>query len=364
MPRYNMNKKELQEIECQEDYYMPTQFSSNRYRDHDVQHCKYMKSNCNTEGMKICNQGSTTTDRSCYCDYKELYVPELPLDPGEHCFSMKDNLCSLRKDCDRTYQELNMMYQCVNVCKTGYFRPENEIICRLLPEGTTVASKVTAEVSVPDIIKPTLKTSTPTTSTKDNMVKPEIENQGPKDNHIIAIGVGLVCIATTIGCFVIVIYLLRRYRKGKFEVKDEESSLVPEIRVLTAKFTEVYGSEIVLKVQLSSGFKSALWLYKGHDDDKQEIPSNNSKYSEFVTGILQPSLKIHHLCKKDVGSYFCKVTMDDETTVESEKIEVEVIDAANIPPHVIDRCPLHFMLQSLSFIFGNLVEPMFVLLPQ
>lgn len=43
-----------------------------------------------------------------------------------------------------------------------------------------VAGKVTGEVSVPDIIKPTLKTSTPTTSTKDNMVKPEIENQGTK----------------------------------------------------------------------------------------------------------------------------------------------------------------------------------------
>ncbi|XP_071162447.1 uncharacterized protein [Mytilus edulis] len=328
MPRYNLNKNELQEIECQEDYYMPTQFSSNRYRDHDVQHCKYMKSNCNMEGMKICNHGSTTTDRSCYCDYKELYVPDLPLDRGEHCFSVKDNLCNLRNDCDRTYQELNMMYQCVNVCKTGYFRPENEILCRLLPEGTTIAGKPTDDVSLPDNIKPTVKVSTASTSTKDNMVKPEIENHGSNSDNLVAIGVSLVFLFIIIGSIVIfiVVCVLRKYKKGKFEVKDEESSLVPEIRVLTAKFIEVYGSEIVLKVQLFSGFKSALWLYKDHDDDKQEIPSNNSKYSEFVTGILQPSLKIHHLCKKDVGSYFCKVTMDDETTVESEKIEVEVIE--------------------------------------
>ncbi|XP_052103619.1 uncharacterized protein LOC127737125 [Mytilus californianus] len=175
MPRYNLNKKDLQEIECQENYYMPTQFPSNRYRDHDVQHCKYMKSNCNMEGMKICNHGSTTTDRSCYCDYKELYLPELPLDPGEHCFSLKDNLCSLRNDCDRTYQELDMMYQCVNKCRNGYYRPENELICRPISISPTITDKVTVEVSVPDS-KPT-KVPRLTTTRRDEMIKPKMENE-------------------------------------------------------------------------------------------------------------------------------------------------------------------------------------------
>lgn len=38
---------------------------------------------------------------------------------------------------EKFWKILISVYQCVNVCKSGYFRPENEIICRLLPEGTT-----------------------------------------------------------------------------------------------------------------------------------------------------------------------------------------------------------------------------------
>lgn len=102
-----------------------------------------------------------------------------------------------------------------------------------------------------------------------------------------------------------------------------------EIEVQKEKYREVYGSEVVLKVKIPHDVRSICWFfygsYKDHDDNPQLITSNDSSSSEF--NILHPSLKINNLCKQSAGSYICKVTMNDEeeTPIESRKIQVEVI---------------------------------------
>ena len=107
MPRYNTIKKTIQEIACDHGYYMTTTFASNRYRLNGVEHCHYKKSACVMEGMKIYDNGSTTEDRKCYCDYKNNFKPDLSLDPNVVYFYEKDNYCSML-NCVLKFQEMNM----------------------------------------------------------------------------------------------------------------------------------------------------------------------------------------------------------------------------------------------------------------
>ncbi|CAC5372573.1 unnamed protein product [Mytilus coruscus] len=97
MPRYSVNKNYLQEIECEPDYFMPHEFQSNRYRGNGVEHCEFKKDRCNSEGMKLCSNGTTTDDGTCNCDYTNHYVPELP-NQGD-CFYAKNNRCQKSSMC-------------------------------------------------------------------------------------------------------------------------------------------------------------------------------------------------------------------------------------------------------------------------
>jgi hypothetical protein len=108
MPRYNTIKKTIQEIACDNGYYMNNTFASNKYRRNGVEHCNDKKSACvSMEGMKIYDNGNTTEDRKCYCDYKNDFKPYLTLDPNVVYFYDKDNYC-IWSGCDLEFQELNM----------------------------------------------------------------------------------------------------------------------------------------------------------------------------------------------------------------------------------------------------------------
>ncbi|CAG2205945.1 unnamed protein product [Mytilus edulis] len=345
MPRYNLNKNELQEIECQEDYYMPTQFSSNRYRDHDVQHCKYRKSNCNMEGMKICNHGSTTTDRSCYCDYKELYVPDLSLDPGEHCFPLKDNECSLRKDCDRTYQELNMrsnhnltaivisVMVLVGACLIliigvlCYLRRNKKTFHNMyfdmwhyaaLCEFKLVLHVLYAALCEFKLVLHVLKLqdSFPSCSVTQPLQFYLVDGDGPNiccpfgPVHHTNIKAGTYCSGN------------QNQILNQCEINMP--LLVKNIKVSKEKYTELYGSEVELKVQIPEEVDLFFWLFNG---DVLNI-SNSTKYRPVSAS--QPSLKIYYLHHADVGSYVCKVVYEPESENEEEDsvlspmIEVEL----------------------------------------
>jgi hypothetical protein len=108
MPRYNTIKKTIQEVACHNGYYMTKTFASNKYRENGVEHCNDKKSTCvSMEGMKIYDNGSAMEDRKCYCDYKNKFKPDLPLDSNVVYFYEDDNEC-IQSDCDLKFQELNM----------------------------------------------------------------------------------------------------------------------------------------------------------------------------------------------------------------------------------------------------------------
>lgn len=86
---------------------MTKTFASNKYRLNGVEHCNDQKSACLMKGMKIYDNGSTTEDRKCYCDYKNNFEPDLALEPNVVYFHQKDNYCIMSK-CDLKFQEMNM----------------------------------------------------------------------------------------------------------------------------------------------------------------------------------------------------------------------------------------------------------------
>lgn len=104
MPIYNVTKKELQEIECESDYFMPSIYPSSKYREYGPEHCKLKRSSCNMKGMKVCNNGSATEDRTCYCDFTKNYIPKYSMSA---CFKADDTYCTLTSMCNAfTYSKL------------------------------------------------------------------------------------------------------------------------------------------------------------------------------------------------------------------------------------------------------------------
>ena len=107
MPRYNTDKQQLQEVPCDDDYFSPILMESNRFRYNGPNHCMYRKISCVLKGMRICSNGSTTVDRTCYCDYMNNYVSEFALPQGKKCFDEQDNRCIRRDTCTYPSHKLN-----------------------------------------------------------------------------------------------------------------------------------------------------------------------------------------------------------------------------------------------------------------
>lgn len=88
------------------------------------------------------------------------------------------------------------------------------------------------------------------------------------------------------------------------------------------KVTKAYGAEAVLRTKIKADVRNLTWMHQHDIDNIQEIPSDDCKYSKCDTS---KTLKILDLCKKDSGTYFCKVVMPKGTVRYSLKKEVEVI---------------------------------------
>ncbi|XP_052103618.1 uncharacterized protein LOC127737124 [Mytilus californianus] len=178
MPRYNVAKKTLQEIVCDSDYYSPRQFQSNKYREHGVAHCIHQKSKCRSEGMAIFDDSDAVSNRKCFCNYTGNYVPEFPefLVDGVY-FDERDNRCIISKKCDPLYQELNMMYKCVDVCTNRTYRPPMSLECIPYP---TASTRSPDKVSL-GVTKPPVATTTSTTEKQTTVIKVSPKDVGQID---------------------------------------------------------------------------------------------------------------------------------------------------------------------------------------
>lgn len=97
-PRYNSRKNVIQEIPCEDDFFMPHDYPSNHYPDNGPSHCKIKKGSCTGDGMKMCSTGSTTKDATCYCDHTQNYVPRLL--STSPCFLQFENECMVTSSCN------------------------------------------------------------------------------------------------------------------------------------------------------------------------------------------------------------------------------------------------------------------------
>lgn len=91
------------------------------------------------------------------------------------------------------------------------------------------------------------------------------------------------------------------------------------------KVTKAYGAEALLRTKIKADVRSFTWMHQHDIDNIQEITSDDCKYSISCLDRSKSLLKILDLCKKDSGTYFCKVIMAKGTERYSSKKEVEVI---------------------------------------
>ncbi|CAC5376415.1 TTN [Mytilus coruscus] len=103
-------------VPCSTNNYQPFSHSSNTGGS-----CAIVKTSCNDEGQLLYDDGSSTTDRSCRCDYRVGY--DYVTVPSNKCFckpAIEDCSCYM-KYCD-VNQVLTQDYKCARVYKlTGIF---------------------------------------------------------------------------------------------------------------------------------------------------------------------------------------------------------------------------------------------------
>ncbi|CAC5356604.1 OBSCN [Mytilus coruscus] len=309
-PQYNTLNNKIQKIKCDIDYYMPSEQLSNKILNHGPRHCKYEKSKCNLMGMKICSDGNTTTDRTCKCDYMNKYVPEMNI--STPCFDQIKSGCIPTKDCPGKNEEINMEYECVQVCDPGLYRPEGTMGCVVVPESTTQNTATNTDNTTKDL--------------KDDMSS---NMTYPKDfNTTVAILVAVVLA----GIFALLIYFVKKgklqdiaccswiinnitaknYQRGTGNTMCVEQ--VPlMIQAVKDKHKPKVGSSVDLKYMLGSGNSSSSGVEWFKDGKPIRILS--TKYIE-TTNTSDPSLKINDITVHDTADYSCRVNGTDSVIIE------------------------------------------------
>ena len=71
-PLWSSAANKIYTEECPSNRYQPIPKNSS-----EIYQCEYEKSVCDEEGEVKCDDGSTTTDRQCRCDYKQGWIANI-----------------------------------------------------------------------------------------------------------------------------------------------------------------------------------------------------------------------------------------------------------------------------------------------
>lgn len=91
-----INSGNFDTVDCSDERYQTRPFSSTQGTN-----CTLQKSLCNEEGQVIYNNGSTTADRKCTCDYTKNYA---------FVYAKRNDLCScdpVQEDCTCLIKKCN-----------------------------------------------------------------------------------------------------------------------------------------------------------------------------------------------------------------------------------------------------------------
>lgn len=79
---------------CIDSRYQPFKLWSNRSSE-----CEFLKNDCNEMGQVIANNGSTTKDRTCRCDYNKGF--DFIIKPKEVCYCIpsEEDCSCYKKNC-------------------------------------------------------------------------------------------------------------------------------------------------------------------------------------------------------------------------------------------------------------------------
>ncbi|XP_063427089.1 uncharacterized protein LOC134710635 [Mytilus trossulus] len=305
-PQYNTIKNEIQAIDCEIDYYMPSAWPSNKFLRNGPRHCQYEKSKCNMMGMKICSDGNTTSDRTCKCDYMNKYVPDIKI--TEPCFDERDIRCLPTMECPGLNEEINMKYNCVKVCEPGFYRPEGTMDCEVVPESTSQSTSTKNDVTTKDI--------------KDDMSSNMIYPTELNITTLVGVSIMLILLIVIVAVLVVLIKTgktqsikccftdastsdidLKNVIIGsKNRISETNYPLIQEINPALLHHEPMVGSSVVLKFKIGSRNNISSFEVEWLKDGNTVETSRSRKYKKTTT-TSNSSLTINDITKDDTGHY-------------------------------------------------------------
>lgn len=92
-------RQNIDSAECTFKRFQPFTFSTEGYSD-----CIYSKSSCDYEGLVNHNNGSTTDDRNCRCDYNNGYAFVLKPRKNYFCVPSQEDCSCYQHSCEESFK--------------------------------------------------------------------------------------------------------------------------------------------------------------------------------------------------------------------------------------------------------------------
>ncbi|XP_052072079.1 uncharacterized protein LOC127710315 isoform X6 [Mytilus californianus] len=260
---------DLHQVRCTASRYQPFTFTTNGNSQ-----CVLSKSLCNARGQILANNGISSTDRSCRCDYTQNYdyvIP--PKDPCSCKPAEEDCSCYVRK-CDDD-KEMIADYRCLKRVET--ILPEDikcPIINRIIPpEETDTVYKIQWQSVV---------TGSRTWS---------------KQASVILIVVVIIYTVLIGFLFFSVPHVTSILLKSKLELS---------VKIKENKFVILNGDNVKIECNVKSYIpvRSVTWQNEVDGKIIQITPSTEKYEMDFGK---RPSLTIHNFDAEDHGKYRCIV---------------------------------------------------------
>lgn len=139
---FDSNTNTIKHKDCPPERFQPVERKSNAAMAFQ---CEKRMTSCDLTGEIKCDNGTSYTDRTCRCNFKEGYSLEAVAEDNSDKISCINPLhvilsCIQLDSCAKS-QELNKYYTCVDKCPAGFYRPDGDG-CHKVPDFVLVVEKI------------------------------------------------------------------------------------------------------------------------------------------------------------------------------------------------------------------------------
>lgn len=186
---FDSNTNTIKHKDCPPERFQPVERKSNAAMAFQ---CEKRMTSCDLTGEIKCDNGTSYTDRTCRCNFKEGYSLEAVAEDNSDKISCINPLhvilsCIQLDSCAKS-QELNKYYTCVDKCPAGFYRPDGDG-CHKVPDF--VSSTLRPNPTTQNFV---------TTTVKDKSEEEERKAEG--NTTVIVLVIVLVLFAVIFGILV------------------------------------------------------------------------------------------------------------------------------------------------------------------